>query len=96
MKEYVNERLYSTNLFPANGRVSDSRLVRMDLALNLRKVLPVAIARIRDVVSDADEFVVVVATGDENYRHSYQTIIRNNLQIGSIRLRMKGKRKPRT
>ena len=30
----------------------------MDLALNLRKVLPVAIARIRDVVSDADEFVV--------------------------------------
>lgn len=68
----------------------------MDLALNLREVLPVAIARIRNVVSDADEFVVVVATGDENYRHSDQTIIRNNLQIGSIRLRMKGKRTLRT
>lgn len=51
--------------------MSDSGLVGMNLALDLREVLPVAIARIRNVVSDADEFVVVVATGDENYRHSY-------------------------
>ena len=72
--------------------MSDSGLVGMDLALNLRKVLPVSIARIRNIVSNADKFVIVVATGDENHCHAQQAIVRNNLQIGRICLRIKEKR----